>query len=122
MNDSKSISIKDTIRIIIALLLMTTLALSTGCNTGGTNLRLHGVSLGTVTTDGKTVVGLPSEKVDLLLKVSVKEIRVDYSANGSTVLTLGPSGATLEISPSGIVINGIKPEQIKVVWSVSQQD
>lgn len=121
MKYSKSVIVKDTIGIVIVLLLITTLALNAGCNVGGANIRLHGMSLGAVTMDGKPVEGLPSEKIDLLLEVSVKEITVDYSANGA-ILTLSPSGATLEISPSGIIINGMKPEQIRVEWAVSQQD
>jgi len=107
--------------IIASTLLAVTLAFSSGCNVGSTNIRLHEVSLGVVTMDGKPVEGLPSEKIDLLLEVSAKEIMVDYSTNG-TILTLNPSGATIEIKDSGILINGIKPEQIKVEWAVSKQD
>jgi len=118
MKDSKRMSIKGIIGIILLTMI---LAFNTGCSTSGANIRLHGVSLGTVTMDGKPVEGLPSEKIDLLLEVSVKEITVDYSANGA-ILTLSPSGATLEISPSGIIINGMKPEQIRVEWAVSKQD
>lgn len=121
MKYSKSMSVKNTIGIIVTILLTVTLAFNTGCNVGGTNIRLEGVSLGVVTMDGKPVEGLPSDKIDLLLEVSAKEITVDYTTNG-TILTLSPSGATLQISPSGIVINGIKPEQVKVKWAVSEQD
>ena len=118
MKDSKRISIKGIIGIILLTII---LALNTGCSAGGANIRLHGMSLGTVTMDGKPVEGLPSEKIDLLLEVSVKEITVDYSANG-TILTLSPSGATLEITANGIIINGIKAEQIKVEWVTSKQE
>lgn len=121
MKYSKSISVKETIGIVIALLLITILALNTGCSTSGANIRLHGMSLGVVTMDGKPVEGLPSEKIDLLLEASAQEITIEYSADG-TILTLSPSGATLEIKASGISINGIKPEQIKVEWAVSKQE
>jgi len=114
-------SMKQIIGIIVSTLLAMTLVFTTGCNFGGTNIRLQGVSLGTVTMDGKTVEGLPSEKIDLLLEVSAQEITIEYSADG-TILTLSPSGATLEIKSSGISINGIKPEQVKVEWAVSRQD
>ena len=110
-----------TIGIIVSTLLAITLAFSSGCNVGSANIRLHGVSLGAVTMDGKPVEGLPSEKIDLLLKVSVREITVDYSAN-DTILTLSPSGATIEIKANGVLINGIKPEQMKVEWVISKQD
>lgn len=83
MKYTRNVIVKYTIGIVIAILLITTLALNTGCSAGGANIRLHGMSLGTVTMDGKPVEGLPSEKIDLLLEVSVKEITVDYSANGA---------------------------------------
>jgi len=57
-------SMKWTIGIIVPALLAITLAFSSGCNVGGANIRLHGVSLGMVTMDGKPVEGLPSEKID----------------------------------------------------------
>jgi hypothetical protein len=119
MKHGKSMSVKDTIGIVIATLLVMLLALNAGCSTGGTDIKLRGMSLGAVTVDGKPVEGLPSQKVDLLLEVSAREISVGYTAN-STILTLNPSGATLEISPSGIVMNGIKPEQVKIEWAVSK--
>ena len=114
-------SMKRTIGILVFISLAMTLVFTSGCNVGGANIRLHGMSLGAVTMDGKPVEGLPSEKIDLLLKVSVKEITVDYSANGA-ILTLSPSGATIEIKANGILINGIKPEQMKVEWVISKQD
>ncbi len=121
MNYAKSMNIKNTIGIIIALLLITTLAFNTGCNIGSASIRLEGMSLGTVTMDGKPVEGLPSDKVNLLLEVSAQEITVGYTANGA-ILTISPSGATLEITSSGILIKGIKSEQIKVEWAVTKQD
>jgi len=83
---------------------------------GGTNINLEGLTLGTVTMDGKPVTGLPSQKINLLLEVSAREVTVKYDADGTTLI-LGSSGATLEINSSGILINGIKPEQIKVEWA-----
>jgi len=112
---------KRIIGIILFALLTVTLVFSTGCGVGGTNIRLQGVSLGTVTMDGRPIQGLPSEKIDLLLEVSAREITIEYSADG-TILTLSPSGATVEIKAGGISINGIKPEQVKVEWAVSKQD
>jgi len=114
-------SMKRIIGIIVSTLLAMTLVFSTGCGVGGSNIRLQGVSLGTVTMDGRPIQGLPSEKIDLLLEVSAREITVKYNADGA-ILTLSPSGATVEIKASGILINGIKPEQIKVEWAVSKQD
>lgn len=113
-------SVKRTVGIILFALLTVTLAFNTGCNAGGANIRLEGLSLGTVTMDGKPVEGLPSEKIDLLLEVSAQEIAIKYGADG-TILTLNPSGATVEITADGISIHGITPGQAKVEWVVSAQ-
>ena len=102
-------------------MLVITLALNVGCAAGGTDIILEGVTLGAVTMDGKPVAGLPSEKINLLLEVSARKVTVKYSADG-TILTLNPSGATVEIKASGILIKGVKPEQVKVEWVVSEQD
>lgn len=115
-------SMKRTIGIIVSVLLLAMiLAFSVGCNVGGANIRLKGVSLGAVTMDGEPFQGLPSDKIDLLLEVSAREITIEYTAN-STILTLSQSGATLEMTANGIIIKGIKPGQIKVEWAVGKQD
>lgn len=114
----KRLGIRGAIGPAVALLLIGLLASSTGCGTGSAKIRLEGMSLGTVTMDGKPVEGLPSQDVDVLLEVSSDEITVDYS-NGSTTLNLNEEGAVVEITPSGIVLKGIKPDQVKVEWAVS---
>lgn len=113
---NKRMSIKGTIGIILLIMI---LAFNTGCNVGGANIRLKGISLEAVVMNGKPVEGLTSEKIDLLLEVSAREITLEYSPDGA-IITLSPMGATLEIKPSGILINGIKPEQIKVASAVSR--
>jgi hypothetical protein len=110
-----------TSKIIASILLVITLAFSVGCGRGGTNINLKGLTLGTVTMDGKPISGLPSQKINLLLKVSAREVTVNYDADGTTLI-LSPSGATLEIKSGGILISGIKPEQVKVEWAVSEQE
>ncbi len=122
MKHDKSVIIKNAVGIVIPVLLLTTLALSSGCTTGGADIRLSGMSLGQVTMGGKSVEGLPSDKIDILLDVSAREISIEYTTNASTILTLDQSGATVEITPSGVIINGIKPEIIKVEWAVGKQD
>jgi len=113
--------IKGIIGVIVFILLIRTVAFTTGCNFGGTNIRLENVSLGTVTMEGRPIEGLPSDKVNLLLNVSAQEIEIAPTASGS-ILTLSPSGATIEINSSVVSIMGLGPEQIKVEWVVSQQD
>ncbi len=74
-----------------------------------------------MTMDGKPVAGLPSDKINLLLEVSVRRVLVNTDAD-RTILTLVPSGATIEIRSSNISIKGVKPEQTKVEWVTTQQD
>jgi len=113
--------IKGIIGVIVFILLIRTVAFTTGCSFGGTNIRLEDVSLGTVTMEGRPIEGLPSDKVNLLLNVSAQEIKVAPTASGS-ILTLSPSGATIEIYSDVVSIMGLGPEQIKVEWVVSPQD
>ena len=112
---------KGTIRIIASILLVITLALSVGCVMRGADISLGDLTLGTVTMDGKPVAGLPSQKINLLLQVSAQKVLVNTTAEG-TILTLVPSEATIEIKANGVSIKGVKPEQIKVEWAVSEKD
>jgi len=118
--DGESMSIKQTViaALVLAWLVLIS-AFSAGCNIGSTSIRLEGMSLGAVTMDNQPIQGLPSDKIDLLLQVDINEIVVTHDADRTT-LTLNPSGATVEIAGSGIVINGIKPEQVKVEWAVTE--
>ena len=113
--------IKGIIGVIVFILLIRTVAFTTGCSFGGTNIRLEDVSLGTVTMEGRPIEGLPSDKVNLLLNISAQEIKVAPTASGS-ILTLSPSGATIEINSDVVSIMGLGPEQIKIEWVVSKQD
>ena len=112
---------KRIIGIIVSILLTMTVAFNTGCNVGGANISLEGLSLGTVTMDGKPVAGLPSNKINLSLEVSARKVLVNTTAEG-TILTLVPSEATIEIKANGVSIKGVKPEQIKVEWVTTKQD
>ncbi len=121
MKYNKIVTFKNTMGIVITLLMILMVALVSGCATSGANIRLHGMSLGAVTMGGKPVQGLPSDKIDILLQVAANEIRVEYSANSSTVLTLTPSEGTIDLTDNGVIINGVKPENIKVEWAPSGQ-
>lgn len=107
--------------IILLILLVAGLSALAGCGTGaGAKVNLQGVSLGRVAMEGKPVSGLPSDKIDLLLDVSAQEVRVNLSTDNSssdvTILTLLPSGATIEIRDGGVVLKGFKSEQVKPQW------
>ncbi len=107
-------------RIILFTLLVIGLVSIAGCRAGGADISLQGLSLGTVTMEGKPIGGLPSDKIDLLLEVSAQKVLVNSSTEG-TILTLLPSGATIEIKASGVSIKGLKPEQMKVQWATSSK-
>ena len=105
---------------MISLVLLVWL-LSAGCSVrGGADIRLEGVSPGALTMEGKSVTGLPSDKINLLLEVSAEGVLVSSNAKGTT-LTIRPSGATIEMKGNDISIKGVKPEQIKVEWATTKQ-
>ena len=110
------------IRVILFVSLLIGLASIAGCGiAGGADVSLEGLSLGTVSMDGKPVAGLPSDKINLLIEVSVRRVQVNTTADG-TILTLVPSGATIEIKANNVSIKGVKPEQMKVEWATTQQN
>ncbi len=110
------------IRVILFVSLVIGLTAIAGCGiVGGVDVSLEGLSLGTVSVDGKPVSGLPSDKINLSLEVSARRVLVNTSADG-TILTLVPSGATIEIRANNVSIKGVNPEQIKVEWATTQQD
>jgi hypothetical protein len=69
--------------VLLVALLAATLVLISGCGVVGANIRLEGLSLGTVAMDGKPLTGLPSDKINLNLTVAAQTIKVSTSANGT---------------------------------------
>lgn len=112
---------KAIIRFIPLVFLLIGLVFNVGCSSSnsGADISLEGLTLGAVTMEGKPVTGFPSDKINLLLEVSAQRVIVNYGAGG-TVLTLITSGATVEIKPEGVVIKGVKPEQIKLEWATTK--
>jgi len=105
------------IKIFALILLIGGLATSIGCEMakGGADIVLEGVTLGTMAMEGKTVSGVPSDKVNILLKVSADKISVKTGPDGIT-LSASPSGATVDIGSKGVSIRGVKPDQIQIEW------
>ena len=103
------------------ILFVITLVLISGCGVVGADVRLEGLSLGKIAVEGKQIEGLPSDKINLDLDVAAQTIKVRTSA-GKTVLTLVPSGATIEITGDIISFKGLKPEQVEVEWAVSEEE
>ncbi len=102
-----------TTRIALLLMLIAGLTVSLGCESiTGAQVYLEGV---TMSMDGKVISGLPSQKADVALKVSVKKVSISTSGS-DTVIRLSPSGATIVVGPDGITISGLEPEQIEMNW------
>lgn len=107
------------VSLIAGLFLMTAGCSGDGVGSGA-SLKLEGLTLGTLSMEGKEVSGLPSEKVNLMLDVSARSIIVSSDSEG-IVLTAEPSGATVEITGDGVSIKGLKPEKIKVEWQGTEE-
>ncbi|MBI2850613.1 MAG: hypothetical protein HYX80_06170 [Chloroflexi bacterium] len=88
-----------------------------GCGVVGANVRLDGLALGAIDMEGKSLQGLPSDKINLDLDVAAQTIKVRTSGSVTT-LTMVPSGATIEIAGDKVSFKGFKPDQIKVEWVV----
>ena len=100
----------------VLMLLAFTLTFTSGCGMVGANVRLEGLSLGTVSMEGKPLNGLPSDEINLELDVSAQTVKVQANAD-STVITIVPSGGTITIKGDSVSFNGLKPEQVKVEWA-----
>lgn len=108
-------------RIVLLFLLIAGLAASLGCDSarGGAEIWLEGVSMGTMSMDGKPISGLPSQKTNLVLKVGAQKIHVSTDS-GKTVLRLLPSEAKIIIGPDGMSLEGVQPDQIEIQWETPE--
>jgi hypothetical protein len=105
----------------LAVLGLITLGLfaNIGCATTGADVYLEGVTIGSVTVEGKPVSGLPSQTVNIVLKVNAKQINIS-TAGGQTTIKLSPSNATIVTGPNGTSFTGVKPEQVEIQWPGTQ--
>lgn len=110
------------IKITLLLLLIAGLAAALGCGDvvrGGAKVVLEGVTLGTMSMEGKPVQGLPSQKVNILLKVATNEVRIN-TEGGKTTLKLNPSGAIVVIGPEGTSFTGTKSDEVEIQWQTTE--
>lgn len=107
--------------VLLLILLVTMLVLAGSCGVVGSDIRFEGLSLGDIAMEGKPLNGLPSDRINVDLDVAAQTIKVRTSA-GSTVLTLLPSGATVEITDGSISFKGLRPNQVKVEWAVKPSE
>ena len=93
---------------------------SLGCTSSGADVYLEGVTIGSLTVEGKPLTGLPSQTVNVVLNVNAKQINVS-TVGGQTNIKLSPSNATVIIGPNGTSFTGVKPEQVKIQWPATEQ-
>jgi hypothetical protein len=108
--------------VMLAVLGLATLGLfaNLGCSSTGADVYLEGVTIGSVTVEGKPVSGLPSQTVNIVLKVDAKQINIS-TAGGQTTIKLSPSNASIVVGPSGTSFTGVKPEQVQIQWPTTKQ-
>ena len=109
-----------TIKIVSLLMLIAVLIIVPGCDDGlvrgGADVVLEGISVGSVSMEGKPISGLPSQKVNLVLKVATNQVVIN-NAGGKTTIKLNPSGATVVITSEGTTFSGVKSDQVQIQWS-----
>jgi hypothetical protein len=104
----------------LAALFMLGLIANLGCSaTGCADVYLEGVTIGSVSVEGKAVSGLPSQKVNILLNVNANKITIS-TADGKTTIKLSPSDATIVSGPDGISFTGVEPEQVEIKWQSTE--
>jgi hypothetical protein len=103
--------------ILIAAGLMAVLAVATGCDSyGGADVYLENVSIGDVSMEGKPVTGLPTQKIDIVLKTNASKVLVSQSG-GNTIIKLQPSGAVITSGSNGISFTGVDSSQVEMKWA-----
>ena len=105
--------------IVVLALLITGLAASVGCGALSTGANVHLENV-TMTMDGRAISGLPSQKANVGLKVSVSKVNISTSGQ-DTVIKLSPSGATIVVGPNGVTVTGVEPNQIQIEWQDAGQ-
>jgi hypothetical protein len=102
--------------IAFAAVVLTLLPVSLSCSTsGGADIYLEGVSIGSVSIEGKPVTGLPTQSVNIVLKTNANKVVVSQSG-GKTTIKLPPSSAVITSGPDGISFTGIQPDQVEFKW------
>jgi hypothetical protein len=100
---------------LTAALSLSMLAAAACSNYGGADVYLQGVSIGSVSVEGKPVTGLPTQNVNIVLKTGANKIMVSQSG-GKTTIKLEPSSAVIISGPDGLAFTGVEPEQVEIQW------
>jgi hypothetical protein len=103
----------------LTLALCLSLLAGTACSDyGGADVYLEGVSIGSVSLEGKPVTGLPTQNVNIVLKTGASKVMVSQSG-GKTIIKLQPSGAVITSGTDGISFTGVEPEQVEIKWNTT---
>jgi hypothetical protein len=103
---------------LIALTAALCLSLLAGAacgNYGGADVYLEGVSIGSVSVEGKPVTGLPTQNVNIVLKTNSSKVMVSQSG-GKTIIKLQPSNAVITSGPDGISFTGVESDLVEIQW------
>jgi len=100
---------------LTAALGLSLLAGSACGNYGGADVYLEGVSIGSVSVEGKPVTGLPTQNVNIVLKTNASKVMVSQSG-GKTTIKLQPSNAVITSGPDGLSFTGVEPAQVEIKW------
>jgi hypothetical protein len=104
------------LKVMLIIAILTLLLASIGCDSvGGADVYLENISIGSISTEGKPVTGLPTQKVNIVLKTGANQILVSQSG-GKTTIKLQPSGAVITSSSDGLAFTGVKPDQVEIKW------
>ena len=108
-------------KVILPLFLIAVLTTTAGCDSvrGGAQIYLEDVSMGALSMEGKPIQGLPTGKMDIVLKVSANKVNISTTESGA-IIKLSPSGATIIAGPDGMSITGVDPDKIEMKWKTAQ--
>jgi hypothetical protein len=104
-----------TIIALTAALCIAVLAGAACGNYGGADVYLEGVSIGSVSMEGKPVTGLPTQNVNIVLKTNASKVMVSQSG-GKTTIKLQPSNAVITSGADGIAFTGVESNQVEIQW------
>jgi hypothetical protein len=106
-----------TVKIAVLLLLAVLLVAVPACDVvrGGATVSLHNVNIGGLSQSGKPIEGIPTQTVDIELKVAADEVIIQSTDDGA-IITLQPSGAVITSGPDGMSITGVDPDKIEMKW------
>jgi len=104
-------------KIIMIAAIIALLFTGAGCGSyGGADVYLENISMGSLSVEGKPVTGLPTQKVNIVLKTGANKVLVSQSG-GKTIIKLQPSGAVITSSPDGLSFTGVQADQVEIKWT-----